>query len=44
MVVNTCVINTSCDNTCIMSYKLYNNSTDVYLEKSVYAQGVKKKV
>ena len=44
MVVNKCVINTWCDNTCVMSCELYNNSIGVYLERSVYAQSVKGKV
>jgi len=38
LVVNKCVFNTWCDNTCVMSCELYNNPTSVYLEKSVYAQ------
>jgi len=31
------VVNAWCDNTCVVSCELYNNSTGVYLEKSVYA-------
>ena len=38
------VINTLCDNTYAMSCELYNNPTTVYLEKSVYTRGVKRKV
>ena len=38
LVVNKCVVNTWCENTCIVSFELYNNPTSVYLEKSVYAQ------
>jgi len=43
MVVNKCMVNTLCDITCVLSCELYNNSTGVYLETSVYAQGVKGK-
>ena len=38
LVVNKYVVNTWCDNTCVVSYELYNNPTSVYLEKNVYAQ------
>ena len=35
--MNKCVVNTLCDNTCVVSYELYNNPTGVYLEKNVNA-------
>jgi len=44
MVVNKCVVNTWRDNTCVVSYELYNNPTSVYIEKSIYAQSIKRKV
>ena len=37
-------INTWCDIICVVSCELYKNSSGVYLEKNIYAQGVKKKV
>ena len=33
MIVNECVVNTWCDNTCFVICELYNNSTGVYFEK-----------
>ena len=39
-----CVINIWCDITCVVSCELYNNSSDVYLEKIVYTQSVKRKM
>ena len=44
MIVNKCVVNTWCDITCILSCELHNNPTGVYLEKSFYGRGVKRKV
>ena len=44
MVMNKCVVNTWCDITCVASCELYNNLTGVYLEKSVYVWGVKRKI
>ena len=44
MVVNNCVIDTWCDITYVVSCELYNNPTDVYLEKIVYAQSVERKM
>ena len=44
MVVNKYVVNTWCDITCVVSCELYNNSIGVYLEKSVYVRGIKRKV
>ena len=38
LVVNECVVNTWCKNTCVLSCELYNNLTSVYLKKSVFAQ------
>jgi len=38
LIVNKCIFNTWCDNTCVMSCELYNNSISVCLEKSVYLQ------
>jgi len=43
LVVNKCVVNTWGDITYVVSCEWYNNSTGVYFEKSVYAQGVKRK-
>ena len=42
IVVNKCLVNTWCDNNCVVSYELYNNPIGVYLEKSVYVRSVKK--
>ena len=44
MIVNKCVINTWCDNTCVISWELDNNSAGVYLEISVYVRAVKRKM
>ena len=44
MIVNKCMVNTWSDNTCVVSCELYNNPTNVYLEKNVYAWSVKRKV
>ena len=44
LVVNKCLVNTWYDITCVLNCELYNNLTGVYLEKSVYAWGVKRKV
>ena len=44
MNVNKCLVNTWCDITCVVNYELQNNPTDVYLEKNIYVQGVKRKV
>jgi len=39
-----CVVNTWYDNACVVSCELYNNPTSVYLDKNIYAGGVKRKV
>ena len=44
MIMNKCEVNTWCGITCVLSCKLYNNPIGVYLEKSVYAWGIKSKV
>jgi len=38
LILNKCVVNTWCKNTCIVNYELYNNRTSIYLEKIVYTQ------
>ena len=42
MVVDKYVINTWCENVCVMSCELHNNATGVYLEKNVYAWDIKR--
>ena len=43
LVVNKCVVNTWCDNTCVVSCELYNNLISVDIEK-MFMHNVKKKV
>ena len=44
MVVIKRLVNPWCDITCVMNYELYDNPIGVYIDKSVYAQGIKREM